>query len=415
MTLRLGYFCPPGRGHLYPGTALGRKLENRGFHVTVFNRSMTRSIVRASGLRFRPLAEPAATAPRRPQRGNIRFIGPHPVDTLYAQVSTVLEASLATFEEEHLNALIVDQADLAGGTIAASLGIPFITVCMTAPIYLNDDVPPFIFDWVPRDQHHDVRRNRRANKLLRDLLAPILTLVNVYRERRGLVPVEDLNDLFSKLAIITQLPRDLDFPRILPTAPLFHVGRFYDPTVFPQIDFPWSRHNGKAVVFATMGTVRSESKKVFEIIAAACAKFDIQLIISLGGMSLTPEAMGDLPGDPIIVHYAPQVEILQQSVLCITHAGTNTVLDSVFCGVPLIAIPVSDDQPGIAARIEWSGIGLSLPYKKLSVQRLGEAIRSVLQDETYRRAVRKMRKSVQSNGGLEKAVDIIEGLLSNRP
>ena len=54
---RLGILCLPGRGHLYPATALGRRLKHRGFQVTVFNRNITRSIVRVSGLLFHSLDE----------------------------------------------------------------------------------------------------------------------------------------------------------------------------------------------------------------------------------------------------------------------------------------------------------------------------------------------------------------------
>jgi len=37
--------------------------------------------------------------------------------------------------------------------------------------------------------------------------------------------------------------------------------------------------------------------------------------------------------------------------VCITHAGLNTVLEALAQGVPQVAIPVTNDQPGVAARI----------------------------------------------------------------
>jgi zeaxanthin glucosyltransferase len=410
MKRRIGFFCMPGRGHLYPGMALCRRLKSKGFDITVFGRPITRAIVGASGLSFRPLVDPRPrTTAGSPQ--SARFMGAHPIDTLHAHAMLILRTASSVMESDNFDAFLVDQGDLAAGSIADYLGIPFINISMFPPVYLNNDVPPFIYPWVPSTWRDDQERNRRGNNLIRRLLAPTLHAVNTYRESCGLALATDINDLFSRLAIISQLPEELDFPRTMNTPPLFHAGNFYDDNTRPAVKFPWSRLNGKPVVYASMGTVRTESHKVFEMIAAACAAFDVQLVLSLGGMSLTPEAMGNLPGDPIVVHFAPQMEILKRSVLCITHAGMNTVLEAVACGVPLVAVPVTDDQPGIAARIEWKHIGLSVPFRHLSIDKLRDAIGMVLRDTSYRTAVRRLQTCVRGADGLEKATDIIESAL----
>lgn len=48
---------------------------------------------------------------------------------------------------------------------------------------------------------------------------------------------------------------------------------------------------------------------------------------------------------------APQLELLKRASVCITHAGFNTVIESLANGVPQVAIPITHDQPGVAARI----------------------------------------------------------------
>jgi zeaxanthin glucosyltransferase len=45
------------------------------------------------------------------------------------------------------------------------------------------------------------------------------------------------------------------------------------------------------------------------------------------------------------------LELLKRATVCITHAGLNTVLESLAQGVPQLAIPITYDQPGVAARI----------------------------------------------------------------
>jgi zeaxanthin glucosyltransferase len=85
---------------------------------------------------------------------------------------------------------------------------------------------------------------------------------------------------------------------------------------------------------------------VFRTIVAALAKHkDVQLVLSMG------DQLGPVPNNAIIVKRAPQLELLKQTSVCITHAGLNTVLESLAQGVPQVAIPVGNDQPGVAARI----------------------------------------------------------------
>ena len=64
-----------------------------------------------------------------------------------------------------------------------------------------------------------------------------------------------------------------------------------------------------------------------------------------------------LPGDPLVVSYAPQIDLLARAALTITHAGLNTVLDSMANGVPVVAVPITYEQPAIARRVEWAGAG----------------------------------------------------------
>ena len=90
-----------------------------------------------------------------------------------------------------------------------------------------------------------------------------------------------------------------------------------------------------------MGTLQNQTHRVFEMIAEACRELPVQLVISLGGSDDTDE-YAHLPGNPITVGYAPQLELLQKASLCITHAGLNTALESIAHGVPMLAIPITN-------------------------------------------------------------------------
>src|SRR5260370_17010008 len=86
----------------------------------------------------------------------------------------------------------------------------------------------------------------------------------------------------------------------------------------------------------------------------------------------------------IVVKRAPQLKLLSLAEVCITHAGLNTVLESLAQGVPQLAIPVTFDQPGIAARIAAKKTGVTMPFEKLTSDRLSTLLRHVLSTGHYR-------------------------------
>lgn len=170
--------------------------------------------------------------------------------------------------------------------------------------------------------------------------------------------------------------------------------------------FPWEKLTGQPLIYASLGTVLGRFKGIFQQIAAACAGLDAQLVISLGG-SATPEALPNLPGAPRVVGYAPQLELLQRAALTITHAGMNTTLESLSNGVPLVAIPIANDQPGVAARVAWTGAGVRVPLKGLRVPQLRQAIVQVLTHDSYRKQALRLQAAIQRAGGVDRAVQII--------
>jgi MGT family glycosyltransferase len=143
------------------------------------------------------------------------------------------------------------------------------------------------------------------------------------------------------------------------------------------------------------------------MIAEACVGLDVQLAISLGGEQ-DPALLADLPGDPIVVGYAPQLDLIRHSALTISHGGLNTALESLACGVPLVVLPVTYDQPGVGARVECAGVGRSIPIARLTLERVRVAVRTVLDDPDYRARAGVIRSGIEAADGLNRAADLIE-------
>jgi zeaxanthin glucosyltransferase len=155
-----------------------------------------------------------------------------------------------------------------------------------------------------------------------------------------------------------------------------------------------------------MGTLQNKLIGVFENIAEACVGLDAQLVIALGGGN--PASLPNLPGSPLVVGYAPQLELLQKATLTITHAGMNTALESLSNGVPMVAIPIANDQPGVAARIAWTGTGEAIALAKLSSSRLQAAIEKVLTQDSYKQNAVRLQTAIRHAGGVSRAADLVE-------
>ena len=156
-----------------------------------------------------------------------------------------------------------------------------------------------------------------------------------------------------------------------------------------------------------MGTLQNKLLNVFVDIAEACAELDVQLVISLGGAS-KPEDLPVLKGNPLVVEYAPQLEIIPKAALMITHAGMNTAMECLTNGVPMVAIPVANDKPGVATRIVWNGCGEMIPVKKLNAAVLKNVIQRVLTNPEYKENAVRLQKAIAVSGGVNQVANIIE-------
>src|SRR5436309_8309320 len=78
------------------------------------------------------------------------------------------------------------------------------------------------------------------------------------------------------------------------------------------------------------------------------------------------------------------MRLLRRAALVITHGGLNTTLESLSEGLPLVVVPITNDQPGIAARVAYLGVGEFVPVQKLTAGTMRQAVQRVLTTPGYR-------------------------------
>lgn len=115
-----------------------------------------------------------------------------------------------------------------------------------------------------------------------------------------------------------------------------------------------------------------------------------------------------------MVGYAPQQALLKRARLVITHAGLNTTLEALSEALPLVALPIANDQSGVAARIKHLGVGEFIPIRKLTSPGLRQVVSEVLASKGYREKAAKCAGEIQRLNGLAQAAELIETAFRTR-
>ncbi len=87
-----------------------------------------------------------------------------------------------------------------------------------------------------------------------------------------------------------------------------------------------------------------------------------------------------------MVSWIPQNDLLghTSTKVFVTHCGANSLLESAYHGVPMVAIPLSGDQHRHAAVVQVKGLGVTLDKTTMKAEDLTQAIHEVLSNKLYK-------------------------------
>lgn len=413
--MHFGIISPPVSGHIHPFGALGRELIGRGHRVSLLHMSDLAPLVESQGLEFIPIGQsdhPLGSLPESLARlgkldglAALRFT----IGAISRTTEMICRDAPAATQQHNIDALLVDQTEPAGSTVAEHLAIPFVTICNALALNRESDVPPPFTGWPYRRNPLVRTRNRIGYAVSDRIMRPVTHVLSKYRKKWGLPSLKTPESSFSTLAQISQMPAAFDFPRRELPKHFHYVGPLRHPPL-RAIPFPWEKLDGRPVIYASLGTLQNGKERIFRCFAEACLGLDFQLVITHGG-GLREDAASSFPGNPLVVRYAPQLQVLRRARMTLTHAGLNTVLDSLTCGLPLVAVPITYEQPAIASRIRWTGVGEVVPLASLNTQRLREAVLRVINNSSYSSKAQALQTSIEQSGGVQAAAGVIENVM----
>ena len=267
-----GIICPPYPGHLNPLSALGRELQSRGHRVTFLQIPDLELKVRSEGLNFYPIGESTYQAGTMAQTfielaklSELKALE-YSVNFCQEMAETICRDAPKAIANLGIEALLVDQLEIVGETVAEGLGLPFICISSGQAIHRRADVPPFFTPWSYQDALWARLRNQAAYYLLDRGCQPILQTINEYRQKWNLSPYHHIYASNARLAHISQQVASFDFP--IPNLPqhLHYVGPLRNASP-KSVSFPFDRLTGQPLIYASLGSVQNTKGDVFRRLA----------------------------------------------------------------------------------------------------------------------------------------------------
>jgi zeaxanthin glucosyltransferase len=244
-------------------TALARKLQSRGHDVVFIGVPDIEPVVRAANLDFAPFCEIAETG---------------------------------------VNALILDSVYLLLEIVPLHLRLPYVQIWNVLHFDFSGSTPLTLYGWPHETSPEALARNAAGLQILSEFRGPLMPVAQSYAERNGLeIDWGNPAATVSKLAVITQTPKEFDFPIPHLPAQFHYAGPFHDDEGREPIPFPWEKLTGKLLIYASLGTLVNGLNNVYRTILEAVSEFpEMQVVLSIG-RNLDPGDLGPIPSNRLLV------------------------------------------------------------------------------------------------------------------
>ena len=386
----LGAFGEPG--HAFPMLALGAELASRGHDVTFETWSRWAEHVEAAGMRFVPAPEyplfPEAGEPLR----------------MYEAVVRATAVTRRTVASLRPDAVVHDILTLAPAMAGELEGVPVATLI---PHLYPPGAPGFPLYAVGAR----LPRTGLGRWLWGSLALPLevglrrgRADLNGARVRLGLPPVSRLHGgLSERLCMVGTFPH-LEYPRRWP-AGVHVVGPLMWEPPFEEVQEPPGR--GPLVLVAP-STAQDPDHRLLRAALAGLGGEPVRVLATWNRRPLRAPVV--VPGNTRLVEWVSYSKEIPACSLVICHAGHGTMARALACGCPVLAVPHVGDMAENAARADWAGVGVRLPWRLLGPVSLRLAVRRALSDRSLAGRARELAAWAAAHDGASVAADLVQRL-----
>lgn len=405
---------------------IARHLRVRGHRVVLLSGSRFEGEADASGVEFRALEGLADFDDRDPASYRLRSaehhgFASHQKDIEATFVRTIpdqfraLEAAIAEFSPD---AVLADNA--FGGVVpllSSDERPPILGIGVTPITHSGAGSAPYGMGLPPAANALERVRNQALN-IAADKV--ILHQTNeaarqVFEELGLPAPAEPETDFSMRFDRLLQLSiPEFEYPRAEPADNIHFVGPILAPSVYgPDRPDWWSDLAARRVVYVTQGTVdNTDFGRLVLPTLEALADVDAIVVVTTGGRPVSD--LGSLPDNVRATEFLSLDLLLQATDVMVTNGGYGSVQYALSHGVPLIAAGDTGDKPEIAARIEWSGVGINLRTGTPSPRAISAAVSAVFSNDSYRTRAKELAHQIGRHHPLEAIEDELRAAIATR-
>ncbi|KAI4447220.1 Oleandomycin glycosyltransferase [Eubacterium plexicaudatum ASF492] len=385
-------------GHVNPTLSLTTELVNAGHRVTYFTTEAFREVVEPTGAKFVAtkswMADNKHTGNKKGENEGLEDSVAATVPFLFLnEAGAFIEDVLRVLREDRPDAVLHDFAGIAGTMASDILDVPNVMLYTSYPSNGSYSVAAS-FEGVPED--HPLRI--AADQIAEDYAAR-------YRCRK--MTVKEIFDGQGDLNLVMMQKRLVPNYETFDDSFVFTGVQIGKRSTFGAWQAP---DNGRPLLYSSLGTAFNNWPEYYPILFDAVRDLDINVFAALG--SVDPDSLRDVPDNVEVGQMVPQLDILSQASVFITHAGMGGTGESIYYGVPMIAIPQMDEQAITAREIERNGLGFAfLNKKEITSRMLKEKIQILLNDNSYREKVNEFSADMKSLGGAKASANALTAFL----
>lgn len=386
---KLLFMTLTGHGHINPMLPLVEELVRRGHRVDYATSAGHAAAVTGAGARWVELPSPGPFTPPS-------TIGPAAVAAWLRHYFAALSATYPVVREhcaaESVDAVCYDTTNWPARAVARGLGLPAVQC----------------FPHLASNGTYSLDRRLTAgigadDPAMASLAADCAAFATEYGVPLG---VADTMTVAEELNLVF-VPREFQ-----PAAESFDERfHFLGPSMGRREQAEdWSPPDpGAPLLYVSLGTVLDAHPDFYRACAAAVAERPWQLAMSVGGPA--PALPGADPARVDVRPQFPQLAVLRHARAFVSHAGMNSVMEALYYGVGVVAVPRTPEQVVNAERLVELGLGERLAPDAVSVEALRAAIDRVASDREVRANLAGMRRAIRRGGGAGRGADLIEEYL----
>ena len=380
-------------GHINPTLALVTELVRQGVRVTYFTTEAFRSIVEPTGAKF--VAVPSWMAEndkhndggeKKEDDGGVAAAVPF---LFLNEAGAYIDTVLNTLKTDKPDAVVHDFAGIAGTIAADHLKVPNVMLYTSYPSNESYSVAAG-FESCPPDHPLRAAANQIAEGFVAKYGCRKMTVREIF-DGHG-----DFNLVMMQKKLVPNYETfgdDFVFTGV-------QIGK---RTAFGSWKAP---DNGKPLLYSSLGTAFNNWPEYYPILFDAVRDLDINVFAALG--AIDPASLKDIPSNVEVGQMVPQLDILSQASVFITHAGMGGTGEAIYYGVPMIAIPQMEEQAITARQIEKLGLGCAfLDKNAITSEGLKAAIVKLLTESSYKETAHAFSEDMRSLGGAKASAEAL--------